>query len=408
MLFSLSAIFLFGLLSATLCKKLGIPHILGFLLAGLLIGPHSMNMLSPEILAISSDLRTIALIIILLKAGLSLDISDLKKVGQSAFLLSFLPATFEIIAFTFIAPLLLSINHLEAALMGSVLAAVSPAVVVPKMVDLIEHKYGTNKSIPQMILAGSSLDDVYVLVMFSTFLGMIQGKGVNAIAFLNIPLAIILGVVVGVGIGFVLALIFNYLSAKNKSIRDSVKLIIILGIAFALSALETKLKNIIPFASLLAIMSMGLTIQKKGRVTVVRSLSVKFSKLWLAAEIVLFVLVGAAVDIRYTLKAGPLVVLLILLALSVRSLGTLVSISVPRHGKFNLKEKLFCIVSYFPKATVQAAIGSIPLSLGLACGNIILAAAVIGIFITAPLGLFLMNITAEKFLEQDKNALPAE
>lgn len=408
MLFSLSAIFLFGLLSATLCKKLGIPHILGFLLAGLLIGPHSMNMLSPEILAISSDLRTIALIIILLKAGLSLDISDLKKVGQSAFLLSFLPATFEIIAFTFIAPLLLSINHLEAALMGSVLAAVSPAVVVPKMVDLIEHKYGTNKSIPQMILAGSSLDDVYVLVMFSTFLGMIQGKGVNAIAFLNIPLAIILGVVVGVGIGFVLALIFNYLSAKNKSIRDSVKLIIILGIAFALSALETKLKNIIPFASLLAIMSMGLTIQKKGRVTVVRSLSVKFSKLWLAAEIVLFVLVGAAVDIRYTLKAGPLVVLLILLALSVRSLGTLVSISAPRHGKFNLKEKLFCIVSYFPKATVQAAIGSIPLSLGLACGNIILAAAVIGIFITAPLGLFLMNITAEKFLEQDKNALPAE
>lgn len=408
MLFSLSAIFLFGLLSATLCKKLGIPHILGFLLAGLLIGPHSMNMLSPEILAISSDLRTIALIIILLKAGLSLDISDLKKVGQSAFLLSFLPATFEIIAFTFIAPLLLSINHLEAALMGSVLAAVSPAVVVPKMVDLIEHKYGTNKSIPQMILAGSSLDDVYVLVMFSTFLGMIQGKGVNAIAFLNIPLAIILGVVVGVGIGFVLALIFNYLSAKNKSIRDSVKLIIILGIAFALSALETKLKNIIPFASLLAIMSMGLTIQKKGRVTVVRSLSVKFSKLWLAAEIVLFVLVGAAVDIRYTLKAGPLVVLLILLALSVRSLGTLVSISAPRHGKFNLKEKFFCIVSYFPKATVQAAIGSIPLSLGLACGNIILAAAVIGIFITAPLGLFLMNITAEKFLEQDKNALPAE
>lgn len=398
MLLSLSLIFLLGLAMASICQCLKMPRIIGMLIVGLLLGPYVFNLLDASILGISADLRKMALIIILIKAGLSLDISALRKIGRPAILMSFLPAVFEIIAFVSFAPRLLGVTRLEAAIIGAVLGAVSPAVVVPKMVFLIENRYGTNKNIPQLILAGASLDDVFVIVLFSTFVSMAQGNSAAVMDFFAIPISIILGIVLGSVAGWLLALFFETAYTHAHCVRNSLKVIIVLGTAFLLMAIESWTEGIVSVSGLLAIMSMACVLQTKSTGFVSKRLSEKFGKVWLAAEIILFVLVGAAVDIRYTLEAGWYAIMLIFLALIFRSIGVWLSlIGTPLHHK----EKIFCMIAYLPKATVQAAIGSVPLSLGLPCGNMVLSIAVLSIILTAPLGAFGMDMTYKTFLTKD-------
>ncbi len=397
MLTSLSLIFLVGLSMAFICRKIKLPRIIGMLVTGIVLGPFVLDLLDPQILGISSELRQMALIIILIKAGLSLNISDLKKVGRPAVMMSFLPALFEIGAFVLLAPTLLHITVLEAAIMGAVLGAVSPAVVVPRMVQLMDENYGTDKQIPQLILAGASLDDVFVIVLFSTFVGMEQGNSAKMMDFVNIPISIVLGILLGAVFGFVIAFLFELAHKRNDSIRQSIKTIIVLGAAFLLMAIETWLEGTVSISGLLAVMSMACVIQLRCRKEVSDDLSAKYGRLWLAAEVILFVLVGAAVDIRYTMQAGGMAVLMIFIALVFRSIGVLVCLI---GTKLSSKEKLYCIIAYLPKATVQAAIGSVPLSLGLHCGNIVLSVAVLSILITAPLGAILMDISYKKLLTQ--------
>lgn len=400
MLTSLALIFLVGLAMASICQKIKLPRIIGMLVTGIVLGQYALNLLDASILGISADLRQMALVIILIKAGLSLNISDLKKVGRPAVLMSFLPAVFEILAFILFAPSVLGITLIDAAIMGAVLSAVSPAVVVPRMVQFIETKYGTKKGIPQLILAGASLDDVFVIVLFSTFIGMAQGNSVNIVEFINIPISIVLGIFIGAVVGLFLSAFFETKYAHRHYIRNSMKVIIVLGTAFLLIALEEWLKNVIPVSGLLAVMSMACMLQVRSVASVSERLSEKFGKLWIAAEIILFVLVGAAVDIRYTLEAGLGAVLLIIIALIFRSVGVYLCLI---GTKLNLKEKIFCVIAYLPKATVQAAIGSVPLSLGLPCGNIVLSVAVLSIIITAPLGAFGMDMTYQHLLEKEKD-----
>lgn len=383
MLTSLGLILLVGLALGAICKKIKLPSIVGMLVTGILLGPFVLDLLDPSILNISADLRKMALIIILIKAGLSLDLADLKKVGRPAILLSFLPATFEIMAYVIFAPEIFGISLIDAALMGSVLSAVSPAVVVPRMVYMIENNIGTKKGIPQMIMAGASCDDIFVIVLFTSFLSMAQGGKLNAIQFLNVPISIILGIIFGAIVGYILYYFFENAFNKDRMIRNSTKLIIILAISFIIMALEEKLANVVAISGLLAIVSMASMLRVKMTDQVSARLSEKFGKLWIGAEVLLFVLVGAAVDIRYTLSAGFAAILMIFIALAIRSVGVLISlIKTPLTGK----EKLFTVVAYLPKATVQAAIGSVPLAAGLSSGNIILSVAVMGILITAPLG----------------------
>ena len=383
MLTSLGLILLVGLALGAICKKIKLPSIVGMLVTGILLGPFVLDLLDPSILNISADLRKMALIIILIKAGLSLDLADLKKVGRPAILLSFLPATFEIMAYVIFAPKIFGISLIDAALMGSVLAAVSPAVVVPRMVYMIENKIGTKKGIPQMIMAGASCDDIFVIVLFTSFLSMAQGGKLNAIQFLNVPISIILGIIFGAMIGYILYYFFENAFNNDRMIRNSTKLIIILATSFMIMALEEKLANVVAISGLLAIVSMASMLRVKMTDKVSDRLSEKFGKLWIGAEVLLFVLVGAAVDIRYTLSAGFAAILMIFIALAIRSVGVLISlIKTPLTGK----EKLFTVVAYLPKATVQAAIGSVPLAAGLSSGNIILSVAVMGILITAPMG----------------------
>lgn len=395
MLTSLSLIFLVGLSMAFICRKIKLPRIIGMLITGIALGPFVLDLLDPQILGISSELRQTALIIILIKAGLSLNISDLKKVGRPAVLMSFLPALFEIGAFVLLAPRILHITVLDSAIMGAVLGAVSPAVVVPRMVQLMDENCGTDKQIPQLILAGASLDDVFVIVLFSTFINMAQGGSAKIMDFVNIPISIILGILLGAAFGFVLAFLFELAHKRGNSMRQSIKTIILLGAAFLLMAIETWLEGTVSISGLLAVMSMACVIQLRCRKEVSDDLSAKYGRLWLAAEVILFVLVGAAVDIRYTLQAGAMAVLVIFIALIFRSVGVLVCLI---GTKLNRKEKLYCIIAYLPKATVQAAIGSVPLSLGLPCGNIVLSVAVLSILITAPLGAILMDLTYKKLL----------
>lgn len=397
MLLSLSLIFICGLFFSAICKKLSIPNIVGIIFTGILLGPYVLNLFDKSILLISPDLRQIALIIILLKAGLSLNISDLKKVGISATLMSFVPASFEILAFFLFAPYILHINRLEALLMGSVLAAVSPAIVVPRMVKVIEEGYGTKKSIPQLILAGASCDDIFVIVLFSSFLNMLMGNKINLINLFNVPISIILGIILGLIIGYLLYLFFELFYKKKMYIRNSTKVIILLGISFFLIFFEQYSKNIISVSALLAITSMACLLKFKIENNVSKRLAEKFSKLWIAAELILFVLIGCAVDIRYTLLAGKNAVIMIFIALIFRSMGVFISLLTT---KLKAKEKLFCIFAYLPKATVQAAIGSIPLSMGLDCGKIILSVAVLSILITAPIGAMLIDITYKKLLNK--------
>ena len=398
MLTSLSLIFLVGLAMGAICRKLKLPRIIGMLVTGIVLGPYVLDWLDPSILSISADLRKMALIIILLKAGLSLDLQDLKKAGRSAVLLSFVPASCELLGYVLLAPAILGITRVEAAVMGAVLAAVSPAVVVPRMVSLMEKKYGTDKAIPQMILAGASCDDIFVIVLFTTFLGMAQGGSADMMDFVNIPVSIVLGILLGAVVGYGLYLFFETAYARKHCVRNSMKVIIVLGFSFLLIAIEGWLERKIAVSGLLAVVSMACVIKLKSTAFVSKRLSEKFGKLWLAAEVMLFVLVGAAVDIRYTLKAGVAAIIMILAALVFRSIGVLLCVA---GTKLTWKERLFCVIAYLPKATVQAAIGSVPLAAGLSCGNVVLSVAVMAIVITAPLGALGIDSSYKKLLKHE-------
>ena len=399
MLTSLSFIFLVGLAMGAICQKLKLPRIIGMLATGIVLGPYVLDLLDPSILSISADLRKMALIIILLKAGLSLNLDDLKKVGRPAIMMSFVPASFEIIGYLLFAPAILGITRVEAAVMGSVLAAVSPAVVVPRMVQLMETKYGTEKAIPQMIMAGASCDDIFVIVLFTTFLSMAQGGSADIKAFVNIPVSIILGIILGAIVGYLLYLFFETAYAKKHYVRNSMKVIIVLGFSFLLIAIEGWLEGKIAVSGLLAVVSMACVLKMKCTAFVSKRLSEKFGKLWLAAEVILFVLVGATVDIRYTLDAGLAAIAMIFVALIFRSFGVLLCTV---KTDLSAKERAFCVIAYLPKATVQAAIGSVPFAAGLPCGKIVLSVAVMAIIITAPLGAFGMDLTYKKFLTREK------
>ncbi|MBU5333284.1 cation:proton antiporter [Anaerocolumna aminovalerica] len=394
MLTSLALIFLLGMSLGWIFQKLKLPRLLGMLVTGILLGPYVLNLIDPTMLEISADLRQIALIIILTRAGLSLDINDLKKVGRPAILMCFVPASFEILGMIILAPRLLGITILEAAIMGAVLGAVSPAVIVPKMLILMENGYGKDKNIPQLILAGASVDDVFVIVMFTAFIGLSQGAKISPVDFIQIPVSIITGIILGILLGTLLAIFF-----KQFHMGDSVKVIILLSISFLMVALENLIKTIIPFSGLLAVMSIGIALQKKRQVAANR-LSVKYAKLWVAAETLLFVLVGSIVNIRYALTASISAILLIFGVLVFRMIGVLLCLL-----KTNLtrNERVFCMIAYLPKATVQAAIGGVPLAMGLNCGQIILTVAVLAILITAPLGAIGIDMTYKKLLVSAKN-----
>lgn len=389
MLLSVSLILIVGMSMGWICQRLKLPGLLGMLMTGMILGPYALGLLDGSILGISSELRKMALIIILTRAGLGLDLLGLKKMGRSAVLMCFVPASFELLGMLFLAPKLLGITWLEAAVMGAVLAAVSPAVVVPRMVKLMEEGYGVKEGIPQLILAGASVDDVYVIVLFSTFVGMMQGEGASLIRFVNIPVSIFLGIAIGLCIGVLLAVFF-----QKFHMRDTSKVLIILSISFLLVVLEDSLTTSITFSALIAIMFIGIGLQRK-REAVVKRLSVKYGKLWVAAEVFLFVLVGATVNIGYLSKVGIRALVLIAGALLFRMLGVFVCLlGTGLKGK----EKVFVMLAYTPKATVQAAIGGIPLSLGLACGDMVLTVAVLAIVLTAPLGAFAIDLSYKKLL----------
>ena len=391
MLTSLSLVFLLGMLLSRAFQKIRLPGLLGMLVTGMILGPYALNMLDGSILGISADLRQIALII-LTRAGLSLDIQDLKKVGRPAVLMCFVPACFEIMGMILLAPRLLGISVLDAAIMGAVVGAVSPAVIVPKMLNLMEKGYGVKKSIPQLILAGASVDDVFVIVLFTAFTGLAQGGTFSPASILSIPVSIGTGIAAGGLAGILLALFF-----QKVHIRDSAKVVILLSISFLMIELENRLKGYVPFSGLLAVMSIGIALQKK-RYEAAARLSVKYSKLWVAAEVLLFVLVGATVDISYAMKAGAAAVILIFGVLIFRMAGVFFCLL---GTDINRKERLFCMIAYMPKATVQAAIGGVPLAMGLGCGKIVLTVAVLAILITAPLGAFGVEQTYKRLLKAD-------
>lgn len=389
MLLSIAYILLLGMFFGWVCKKIKFPSLFGMILTGIILGPFVLNLIDASILNVSAELRRIALIIILIRAGLSLNINDLKEVGRPALLMCFLPACFEIAGMILLAPLLLGVSRLDAAVMGAVVAAVSPAVVVPKMIKLMDEGYGILQGIPQLILAGASVDDVFVIVMFSVFTGLAEGAEVSARSIIGIPLSIILGICVGFILGLLLAKFF-----EKFHMRDTVKVIILLSLAFMLVAFEDNYSKIVPFAALIAIMCVGIGLQKKRKEVAFR-LSFKFNKLWVMAEIVLFVLVGATVDLHHATSAGSMAVVLIFGVLLFRMLGVFACLLGTR---LNMKERIFCMVAYTPKATVQAAIGGLPLAMGLACGNIVLTVSVLAILITAPLGAFVIDLTYKKLL----------
>ncbi len=390
MLTSFALVFLVGLLLGGLARKLHLPALVGMLLTGMLLGPCALHLLDDGILALSADLRQLALIIILTRAGLSLDLGDLRRAGRPAVLLCFLPACFEIAGMVLLAPRLLGVSTLDAAIMGAVVAAVSPAVIVPRMLRLMEAGYGTRKSIPQMILAGASVDDVFVIVLFTAFTGLAQGQSASASSLAGVPVSIALGAAAGFVLGTALAW-----GWKKLHMRDSAKVLVLLSFSFLLVALENACKGDFPFSGLIAVMSMGAALYRSRPAAAMR-LSDKYARLWVAAEVLLFVLVGAAVDLRYAVEAGPLALLLIALVLLFRAAGVLVCVAGTR---LCAKERLFCVLAYMPKATVQAAIGGVPLALGLGCGDIVLTVAVLAILFTAPLGALAIDATWKRLLD---------
>ena len=391
MFLSIACILIMGMFLGWLCKKIKLPALVGMLITGIILGPGVFNLIDSSILNISAEIRKLALIIILTRAGLALDIKDLKRIGRPAIFMCFVPASFEIIGTILLAPHFLGLTILESALLGSVLAAVSPAVVVPRMVKLIEEGYGSNKSIPQLILAGASVDDVFVIVFFSTFMSLSTGENANILNFVNIPISIFLGIVIGLILGYALSYYF-----KKIHMRDTVKVLIIISISCLLVYIEDQIKTPINFSSLIAIMFLGIGLNK-NRPIVARRLNQKYNKLWVLAEILLFVLVGALVEIKCIPLIGISSIIILLLALIFRMLGVFVSLI---KTKLTINEKLFTMLSYTPKATVQAAIGGIPLAAGLSCGQTILTIAVIAILITAPIGGFLIDITYPKLLKK--------
>ena len=393
MLFSISLILLVGMAMGWAFNKFKLPSLIGMLLTGIILGPFVLNLIDESILTISSELRKIALIIILTRAGLGLDFTGLKKIGRPALLMCFLPATFELIGIIIVAPKLMGLSFLEACVLGAVLAAVSPAVVVPRMVKLMDEGYGVKQGIPQLILAGASVDDVYVIVLFSTFVSMMQGENASVVSFVNIPVSIVLGILIGFVIGCLLALFF-----KKVHIRDTSKVIIILSISLLLTVAEDNLKIAITFSALISIMFIGVGMKKQHE-ALAKRISAKYAKIWVGAEVFLFVLVGATVDISYLGKVGLNAIIVILSALLFRMAGVFVCLI---KSKVGLKERIFAMLAYTPKATVQAAIGGIPLSLGLACGDTVLTVAVLAIVLTAPLGAFAIDLSYNKLLKREE------
>lgn len=391
MLKSIALIMLIGMSTGWVCRKVKLPGLLGMLFTGIILGPYVFNLLDSSILLVSADIRKIALVIILTRAGLTLNLEDLKKVGRPAFLMCFVPATFEMIGMIILAPRLLSVSLIEAAVIGAVVAAVSPAVVVPKMIKLMEDGYGTKQGIPQLILAGASVDDVYVIVMFTAFTSLAQGGNVSVMSFVNIPVSIMFGIIIGIIIGKALAVVW-----KKVHIRDTVKAAIFLSVALLLVGVEASLNTPITFASLISVMFIGIAL-KKDRPEVAFRLSQKYNKMWVWAEVMLFVLVGATVDIGYVAYAGVSSIVIIIGALIFRMAGVALCMA---GTKLKLKERVFCMLAYTPKATIQAAIGGVPLSMGLACGNTVLTVAVLAIIITAPLGAFAIDMTYRKLLKK--------
>ncbi len=391
MILSLTCILFSGMFLGWICKKINFPSLFGMIIAGILIGPYCLNLIDSSVLAISTEIRRIALIIILIRAGLKLSLSDLKKVGRPAILMCFIPAAFEMTGMILLAPRLLGLSIIDAAILGSVIAAVSPAVIVPKMIKLMDEGYGTGKGIPQMILAGASVDDVFVIVMFTTFTGMAQGTGISLISFVNIPVSIITGIAAGFASGLIACVFF-----EKMHMRDTVKIALLLGISFALVAFEDAYSKIIPVASLIAVMALGLEIKRKNDALAVR-LSKKYDRMWIIAEVFLFVLVGASVAIQSAMNAGINTLILLFAVLVFRMAGVAVCM-IKTDLKF--KEKLFCMLAYTPKATVQAAIGGLPLAMGFPCGNMILTVSVIAILVTAPLGAFAIEATYKKWLQK--------
>ncbi|QEH69096.1 cation:proton antiporter [Cellulosilyticum sp. ST5] len=391
MLTSLALIFLMGLLLGSIFNKLKLPNLLGMIITGMILGPYAIGALDASILRISPDLRQLALVIILTRAGLSLELEDLKKVGRPAVLMCFIPACFEIMGVILLTPRLLGISILEAAIMGTVIAAVSPAVIVPRMLHLMEEGYGVKKSVPQLILAGASVDDVFVIVLFTAFTALASGGEVSIGSFVQIPIAIVVGIAIGIGVGILLVIFF-----KKWHLRDSMKILIILSISFLLIEMEHRLVDIVPMSGLLAIMTLGIILNRQYGVLAKR-LAIKYNKLWVAAEVILFVLVGATVDLNYVMKAGVVAVMVVLGALIIRMLGVFISLL---GTTLTAKEKLFCMLAYTPKATVQAAIGGIPLTMGLPCGELVLTVAVLAILITAPFGAIGVDNTYRKLLEK--------
>ena len=391
MLFSIAMILIVGMLLGWICQKVKLPSLLGMLVTGMLLGPYVLNLLDKNILQISPDLRKIALIIILTRAGLGLDLSGLKKIGRPAVMMCFVPASFELIGIILLAPKIMGLTVLEAAILGAVLAAVSPAVVVPRMVKLMEEGYGVKKGIPQLILAGASVDDVYVIVLFSTFTGMMQGQGASLIRFVNIPVSIFLGIMIGLLLGTGIAFYF-----EKVHIRDTIKVLLLLSVSFLLVTAEDHLTTPITFSALIAIMFIGIGLKQK-REAVAQRLSTKYSKLWVAAEVFLFVLVGATVNVHYLRHVGVRALLVIIGALLFRMTGVFACLL---KTKFNAKERAFTMMAYTPKATVQAAIGGIPLALGFACGDTVLTVAVLAIVLTAPLGAFMIDWSYKKLLKK--------
>lgn len=391
MLTSVALIFLCGLFLGGIFQRLRLPSLLGMIITGIVLGPYVLDLLDDSLLAASADLRELALVIILTRAGLSLNMTDLKRVGRPAVLMCFVPACFEMLGTILLAPPLLGVTVLEAAVMGSVMAAVSPAVIVPRMIKIMESGYGKEHSVPQLILAGASVDDIFVIVMFTVFSGMAAGGEMEVGSLLQIPVSIVLGILAGVLVGLCLVLFF-----KKLHMRDSVKILIILSLSFLLIEAENRLEDIVPFSALLAIMTMAIVIKQKYDVLAIR-LSGKYNKLWVGAEVMLFVLVGASVDLKYAVNAGAMAVVVVLLALVFRVVGVLLCLV---KTELTRREKIFCMLAYLPKATVQAAIGAIPLSMGLACGQIVLTVAVLSILITAPVGAICVDTLYKRLLEK--------
>lgn len=393
MLFSLALVFLCGMALAAVLEKIGLPPLLGMLIAGILLGPSVWNVLDDSLLAISADLRKIALLIILTRAGLNLDVTQLRRVGRPAVLMCFVPACFEICAVSALAPALLGLSLVESAVLGSVLAAVSPAVVVPKMLRLMDEGYGTEQGIPQLIMAGASVDDIFVIVLFTCFTSLASQGSFSALTLARIPTSILLGLAAGALLGRALSSFF-----RNVHIRDSAKVVLVLSFSFLLVWVEDQFTGPVGFSGLLAVMAMGAVLRGQLPAAGAR-LSAKYSKLWVAAEPLLFVLVGAAVDVKYALAASAAGAVLIFAALAIRMAGVATCLV---HTRLSRKERLFCALAYTPKATVQAAIGGVPLAMGLACGNTVLAVAVLAILLTAPLGAFAIEHTYRRLLTPKK------